>query len=250
MRRLGDPISRRIARPLGWYLPRGGYIDRVLATKPIAYWVQGEIAGVVAVDQINSPAQDGTYIGVTLGQPGIGDGNTAPFYDGVNDWTDIKTAALQAAFDGDEGSMMAWGKVSALGVWTDGTARAFMSYRINGNNQIYLRKSTVNNTLDWLYRAGGTIELRTKAGMTETDWINMLITWSASAGVNGEVIPYYNGIQEGVTMTNLGVWAGVAIDRASIGRHDATQRFHGWLGHGILWDRPLTPTEALSLGVL
>ena len=45
---------------------------------------------------------DGAYTGVTLGQDGIGDGNTCPLFDGANDFLDFYSAGFSSAFNGDQ----------------------------------------------------------------------------------------------------------------------------------------------------
>ncbi|GAI14148.1 unnamed protein product, partial [marine sediment metagenome] len=87
-----------------FFIGAGGvlaYDDKVLGMDPIAYWPLSETSGLVANCLVN-PAQNGVYTGVTLGQPGIGDGNTAPYFDGTNDYVDVLTAAFIAAYNGSE----------------------------------------------------------------------------------------------------------------------------------------------------
>lgn len=229
----------------------GTYTDKVLGYGPIAYWIQGEAAGVTAIDQVNSPAQDGAYTGVTLGQPGIGDGNTCPLYDGANDYTDAFTATLAGVFDGGEGTVALWARMANAGVWTDGTRRDFYELFVDGPNFVIVRKSTVNGQIDWLYNAGGTLEIVSLGGQTTIDWFPLAITWSASAGVNGEMRAYINGTQTGATQINLGVWAGVP-GRVVIGASDLAPNnpWSGYLAHCAMWDRALTADEIAGLAVV
>ena len=80
------------------------YREKVLSYSPIAYWMQAEAAGNDSLCQVDSN-QDGTYTGVTLGQPGIGDGNTCPSFDGVNDYNDIYTTSFRDVFSLTEGTI-------------------------------------------------------------------------------------------------------------------------------------------------
>ena len=100
------------------------YYQKVLSYDPIAYWMMDEKQGAVSYDMVtarNTGARNGAYTGVTLGQPGIGDGNTSPLFDGANDFTNIYSASFNAAFNGAEGTLGIWMRVFNVAVWTDGT---------------------------------------------------------------------------------------------------------------------------------
>ena len=231
----------------------GSYAAKVLTTGPIAYWILGEAAGAIAVDQINSPAQDGAYTGVTLGQPGIGDGNTSPFFDGTNDFVNVFSAALNVAFDGSEGSLMAWGLVDNVGVWIDAISRHAITAFVDGANRAYQAKFNVANQIAWQYVAGGVSEFFATGGHADIDWMNLITTWSVSAGVNGEFKAFKNGIQEGATAVNLGVWVGnLDPNNTAIGANNIapTNPWHGNLAHCAIWDRPLTQAEITELATM
>ena len=229
------------------------YEDRVLATGPIAYWIQGEAAGLVAVDQVISPGQDGTYTGVTLGQPGIGDGNTSPLFDGANDYNDVFTATLRGRFDGSEGTFVVWARVLNAGVWTDGQFRRMISFHVDASNSITIYKSGGVNTMTFFYEGSNINELIAIGGLTSIGWLCFGCTWSFSAGVDGEFRAYINGAQIGLTQTALGAWVGLLqAATTQVGSLDQVpiQVWHGYLAHVGVWDRPLTPVEMLELGVL
>ncbi len=237
------------------------YMQRVLATDPIAYWPLDEGQGTVAHCWVNS-AQNGAYTGVTLGQPGAGDGRTAPFYGGANGFTNIYTVSFRDAFglyndptgllDESEGTVMVWAKANDVGVWTDGADRYLLNLYVDSANQIYLRKTSVNNQLYWHYEAGNIVENQGIAGVTTIDWFYMGITWSKSTGASGEVRYYYNGVQPHAVEDTLGVWVGnLSAARTIIGARDTTPSYlwHGWLAHCAIWDRPLTPAQIADLVV-
>ncbi len=254
MRRLGDPLSRRVARPLGYNLP-SNYAHKVLAIDQphlLAYWPLSEVAGSVAYD-FSGTARHGAYTGVTLGQPGIGDGNTSPLFDGANDFVNIYTVSLRDAFNGSEGTAMIWAKVFNAGVWTDSASRYAMLLRVDVNNWVYSpRRISNNGALRAGYTAGGTQELVTSAGHAELTWLCAAITWSKSAGVNGEVKAFLNGAQYGTTQTLLGTWAGaLAPTTTVIGATDTVPGgpWYGWLAHPALWDIALTQPQIAPLAV-
>ena len=223
-----------------------GYSGKVIATGPIAYWILGEAAGAIAVDQINSPAQDGTYTGVVLGQPGIGDGNTAPLFDGTNDVVDIYSVTFNGVFNGSAGTMMAWARVSSAAVWTDGATRYILKIAVDAGNRIWMQKIP-SNELRWLHTAGaGGNQIRDVA-VTPADWFVVALTWNQPSN---EVIAYFQGIQQGAALAGLGVWAG-ALDptQCVVGAEDTapTDVWDGFEGHIIVWDRVLSPATILDL---
>lgn len=219
--------------------------DRMAATSPIAWWIQNEGVGLTAVDQINSPAQDGTYTGVSWPPPAAPgpDGQVTPYFDGVNDFNDIFTAAFAAALDGGEGSVAAWVKLSA---W-DAALRTILNIRVDANNRISLLKFDATD-IRFTYVAGGVAEDTDHPSAT-LDWFHVAMTWSAIAD---QVIAYFNGVQTGVIRTVLGVWAGVPIATSTVIGAFSTipgNVLDGWIAHPAAWDRPLIPAEVLSIGV-
>lgn len=231
------------------------YMQHVLATDPIAYWMQDEKQGLVSYDMVtarSSGARNGTYTGPTLGQPGIGDGRTSALFDGALDFDNIFTVSLRDAFDGDEGTILAWAMPVNAGVWTDGVIRRIMTLRANATNEIYFEKGAANNTFRWHYEAGGVSEDVVNVAFSPTDFFSLMITWSAAAD---EMRAYFNGAQEGATQTVLGAWGGAAVLGATttvIGAASTVPAsvWNGFDAHGAVWGRALPPAEALSLGVL
>ncbi len=144
--------------------------------------------------------------------------------------------------------MWQWARVFNAGVWTDGNFRRPFSLEVDVNNRVNVfYRNAVNNTLLSAYGAGGVPENETTVAYGGVlTWLHLGMTWSKSAGANGEVRHYVNGVQEGATDTALGVWAGVlANTRAVIGDSDtgSSRPWHGWLAHPAVFGRPLTPAE-------
>lgn len=237
--------------------PVGGklsYASKVLSTAPanlIAYWPLWELSGTTA-DNWQGAARDGTYVASpSLGQTGIGDGKTSVLLNGTTQYINIYTASLASAFNAAEGTMMAWAKVSAVGVWTDANEGEIIYISPDGlNNIIALQKIATNNTIAFKYRAGGTEKTVTKGSMTTTGWMNMAMTWSATAD---QVKAYYGGVQEGSTLTGLGTWAGTpANTRTLIGARLTTPLalFSGYVAHIAVWTTPLSAAQILSLATV
>lgn len=210
----------------------------------IAYWRLNELSGTAADNIQGDPLRDGVYSGPTLGQIGIGDGLTAPSFNGVSDTVNIYSASLAAAFSPMAGTLSIWVKVANAGVWTDGVGRNIVRLRSDATNEIIIARSTADGSVSLNYRAGGTLEQRTKAGLSTTDWFHLALTWDKAAD---EVKAYYNGVQEGTTSTGLGVWAGAL---ASNDCEISTVNYSGFLAHAALFNKALTAAQVLALATV
>lgn len=213
---------------------------------PIAYWPMWEAVGLTAHD-IAPNAYDGTYQGVTLAEPGVGDGSTCPFFDGANDYCNITVAGFLAAFNGSEGTVAGFLRVANAGVWTDATERRFV--RVEGpGGYILLRRTNANNILNYIYNAGGVTETVNLNTAGNTAWMHIALTWSASAD---EVRAYYDGVQTGATQGTLGVF-GAAPTLAMLGAESAVPArvWHGWMAHWAFWNTALTPTQIATLALV
>lgn len=194
---------------------------------------------------------NGLYRNVTLGQPGIGDGLTAASYDGTTSFDNIYSAALNADFNNQEGTVAAWAKMSAAGVWTDGTQRSVVRLGADNNNFVIIDRSTTNNELRFRYTAGGTaIAVATTAFGGSLAWLSLACTWSKS----GDAFKaYVNGLQVGTTQTGLGVWAGAlgaTVNNLGAGTTGPATPWSGLLAHAMLWNTPLTAAQALALATV
>jgi hypothetical protein len=223
------------------------YTEKVLRYGPFAHFVQGEAAGVTAIDEINPPAQNGTYTGVTLGETGIGDTNTCPLYDGINDSLNVFSAPWAAAFDGDEGSIVIWAKAFNAATWA-GAEQRFFWIRVGATaNIISIRKAGAAGRVSYTYQAGGVTEAYSKNGVATLDWFQLGITWSASADL---VQFFWNGLRE-ATANTLGVWAGVPTVHF-VGAQDAVPNgpWAGYLAHAFNLDYALTEADFADLYVI
>ena len=221
------------------------YIDRVLNTGPIAYWPLNEISGTIIRCLVN-PAQNGTASSDVSTWPpgtGIGDGNTALYFDGTNDWIDVRSATLTAAFSGLTGTLLAWGKVNAVGNWTDAAVHHRARFAVGANNDV--REAIYsNNNNQHFYKANGVVDSVNVGSHSETGWFCSAVTWSKT---NDQVIGYFNGAREGAISTTLDTWAG-DIAHAYIGSDTTTPSnlWHGWIQHVVLWGYPL-PASTVAL---
>ena len=225
------------------------YDQKVLATGPIAYWPLWETSGVVAECLVN-PAQNGTYSSNVATWPvgaGIGDGNTAPGFDGTNDWIDIDTAAFVASFNTSTGTALIWTRVVNAGIWTDGNPHhAWHIYR-GVNDRVQQSKRVTNNNVQQIHKGSGVFAIINNAGHAETDWTCWALTWN----VGGNLIAYIGGAQDGPATPGVTAWAGPVVT-AQIGSDTAAPTFpwHGWLAHCAFWNRVLAPAEILALATV
>jgi len=207
----------------------------------------GEGNGVVSFDR-SGHGRHGAITGCTLGQPGMGDGRTSYGFDGVQDYVNWYSAALAAAFNGAEGTLMAWAKVANAGVWTDGLVHMMAYLYADGDNFIQIYKENPNLTT-FTYKAGGILEYE-QAANTSTEWFPATITWSS---LEDEVKYYLNGVKQGNTDTALGTWVGaLGGNTTNIGcsLQNPLLVWFGNIQHVALGNRALTPTEVAELSKL
>ena len=228
------------------------YSQKVLATASanlLVYFICGEASGTVMQEEKNN--YDGAYTGVTLGETGIGDGNTCPWWDAANDYGNIYTAGLAGVFNGAEGTMAAWFKMNSAAVWADGVQRYIYRLSADSNNRIDFTKQAVANTLRLRYIAGAVDDnvSSTTLGAT-TAWFHLGLTWSVSAD---QVIAYINGVQDGATLTGLGTWAGALGSTVTVFGAATTvpaSVHHGWGAHPAVWSTPLSASQMLDLATV
>lgn len=228
----------------------GGYAKKVLATGPIAYWPLDESAGTVARCLVNT-AQNGTYTGVTLADDSTNGvtGAPAPFFDGANDYVDVRTATLEAAWNagGAQWTIMSWFRVANAGVWTDGADRKMYTFRDSAADMVTLSKAMAANARIAVWTGGGVTE--------NNSIIASPVTWVCDVVVRDQAadeVRYYTGGGWVATDATIGIWASAgAWTHMYLGAFDATpnQPYHGWLQHVALWNRALTPGEIAALAV-
>lgn len=226
------------------------YYRRILAMFPVAYWPLNEASGTTMTDIKNG--YNGTYTAVTLGQPGIGDGLTAAFFNGTSAYAQILGANLTnlaAAFNKDEFTIMAWARVANAGVWSDATQRRILYFGFSvdeANNHFYLRKNTTANQARG-GRAGNAVHRAidyTTSG--PTGWFHLAMR---SSMTEGAVRLYYNGAEVGTPGTGIAAIQG-SIAKAQFAMTDAAYLWSGWLAHIALFNRALSPSEIQKAATL
>lgn len=227
------------------------YADKVLATQSanlIAYWPLWEAAGSVADNYEGTAARDGAYTGVTLGQAGIGDGRTCPYFDKVNDLVAIYSASLDGAWDPQEVTIAGWLRVYDAATWLADSLNA-CQLRATADNYISILKKT-DGTLRYRYEANNVQHEVLSAVQSSTDWLHVALTASKSGDA---VKAYLGGAQIGVTKTGVGTWVGALDDARTLlgsGVKTAGDKWYGWEAHWALWKTPLTGPEIAALAVV
>lgn len=189
------------------------YISKVLSYSPTLYWPLNEVSGTTVYDYgPNGINVSYAPAGITLGQSGIGDGETAAEFDGNNTYVLIANVpAIDAQWDGDKGSMAIWNRVDGLARWTDNTTfRYGHHWRSNTDATYYIvvgGRYNANHTIFWRRRAGGPILEKTYAFAPSgpTDWFFMGLTYdivadtfSCYVGLDGVLTTVYSGSFGGV----------------------------------------------------
>jgi len=223
------------------------YLRKIQSVRPeslIALWPQNEPLGHAVSTEIVR-GYHGAYTAVTLGQPGIqGSGMTSAGYNGATAFNNIYSVALNAMFDGSEGTALIWQHVNS---WVDATARCSMRLYVDANNEVKIERSAVNNRLTFTYESGGVVNAVNANGKTDTGLVPCAITWSKSAD---EVITYYDGTQNGAIQNGLGIWAGnlnVNLTVIGAGSTGAAIPWHGRLAPGLVYSTPLTADQIAYL---
>ena len=242
---LTDPMTLVFldeARKLQYYKK----VRRIFGSSLISYLPLGEQAGSIAYD-LSGNGLHGASVGVTLGEPGIGDGKTSYGFDGLAAYVNWYSAGLAAAFNGAEGTLMVWAKVANAGVWTDGAERRIVSLGTSGEgNVIYIRKQAGNNQL-LVNRNDDVTDKFVIVAISQTTWFPVTITWSVA---DDQVKVYVNGAQSGSTQTGLSAFTGAIVNtRCNVGATTTVpaQVWFGNIQHVALGNRALTPAEVAEV---
>jgi hypothetical protein len=222
------------------------YLNKVMATGPLALWTLGDASGLVATEYVNG--WNGTYSNVTLGQTGIGDGSTAASFNGTTSYCNLYSAALAAAFNGAAGTIAQWLKVSGAGVWADGVLRRpYYLTTASTNNRVLLNKPVEANQFSFNYIAGGVNRGFTQTGFSTVAWFLAALSWDYAANA---AIASINGIQVGATLAGLGVWAGALVQTTVGAQSPASSFWDGYVGPSMVWTTALPLATLVSLATV
>lgn len=215
----------------------------LIAYNPL--WEPVGTTGTGSVSDISGNSCTGTPANVTFGVTGIGDGRTAASFSGTNSKINIYTAVLAALFDGQEGGVSVWAKITPAAL-TDGANHVVAIIYANSSNYIEILKTTTNNQYLFDFHAGG-VTKNVAATITDTDWMRLTVTWSLS---NNRLTVYKNDAQIGTTQTGLGTWngSGLSSTLCVIGAEGTALWWSGQVAHFMVTDREILPYEVPQHG--
>jgi len=154
-------------------------------------------------------------------------------------------------FLGDQGTVIVPAQVANVGVWTDAAARYLIAIDVDPNNYLFIRKAAAANSIAFAYEAGGVTEGQTTAALANVDFAIYGMTWDMSAGADGEVRYYIDGVASGAMDTALGTWVGdLAATGVVIGAASTVPAlvWSGNIGPVPIWSAALSPDEMRYLG--
>lgn len=220
------------------YLAR---MQQVARSSLIGFWPLSDPSGTTAIDA-SLLGRDGTYSGTyTLGAEGSGDGLPAVSSTAAHA---ISLIAAASAWNGAEGTMAGWFRMSGSGVWTDGTNHYGIYVLADANNYAWVRKSTTNNQIT-VAHVGGAISKSVSLTLLTTDWFHIAWAWSATLG---QTYLWLNGEPQTPPAAGLGTWAGtpttMVIGATNTGGSSA---WSGLQAHVGLWSSKLASADVALL---
>ena len=227
------------------------YIDTVLGLNPIAYWPLNETAGSTAVNAEGTAARNGTYaasptLNAITGPDGV---NGAVHFDGANQFLDIYSASLEAAFDKDTFSISFWMRTNWQAL---GSGEEIIILRSDSNNQVRIFRAGAANAIQLFYNGSGTNKSRTDSDAKDTNtWYHYVLTVDVTGA--DEHKAYRDGSQLGLTLTGLGSWAGSwATTRVNVAANSQVPSltYEGYMAHVAFFDYVLTPAQVLELATI
>lgn len=225
-------------------------INNMQRANLVRYWPLDDQAG--NADDLSPYAEDGTYAGPTLENDNAPDGRPCPTFDGNNDSVDIGTNLDTDLGQWSSATVFGWMKVSATGIWTDGTYDNIIDIEGNGDNNMFFRKTSGNNEVQWKVELSSESDFDSytlPAGLVSSvQWISWAVTWNWT-GSQTDIVQYINGAQVNTATNSQEFDAGVLNWDARIGSSDSGAGSH-WSGaicHVALWSTDLTASEILLL---
>ena len=201
----------------------------------LAYYMMAEPSGSDALDS-SGRGLTGAYTNVTLGAAGIGDGHTAAAFAGTGN-LNCYSAALNAVFPGDEGSIVMWSKMSAA-VWADATRRAWFFFLDNTSTFPYWFRKETDGVLSFMvYNDDCNLDLYSPEG-----FICLGFSWSQAGNYKKA---YLNGILNASDVCAPD-WAGKNLD-ANYTSFGGVYGYSGTLAHAMIIGRPVLAAEHLSI---
>jgi len=215
----------------------------------VCYWPLWDLTGTVATD-ISHSGFNGVYSGTTLpvlGQTGIGDGKTSPYFGGVEARVNIGSANFSSVANIGEYSISAFFRIPDVDVWT--TAEYFYGFNVaaGANSAISIIKNPgIDNSIVCDLNNNTTLTSLISRQMPGRDkWFNVVLTNSITNNISKL---YINGSLHASAAVS-GTWDG-AIDTmwCAIGARFGVLPNTPWKGniaHVAYINRAITQAEVI-----
>jgi hypothetical protein len=211
-------------------------VARLFGSYYVAHYPLGETSGTTADNAEGTAALDGTFARnvSTMGTgSGIGDGLTAPLFDGTQDVVNFYSSELNTAWDQSDCAVMIWTKVLNSGIWTDSARRTHFILQTDDSGSIQNQKRELDNTVESKFQGGGTTNFVQQTSQTDTDWVCWLLLVDEdtdSQDVYKDGVEVHDGIFNGT-------WSGdLQSNRAAIGAGGSAggNWWSGYLAHMVI----------------
>lgn len=197
--------------------------------------------------------------GVTYGEEGMGDGNTALKFSGENTFVDIGTSGVfQSFWNGNVGSAVGWGKIAADGWTADDVHRYIFHTKADNSNLVYIafgKQGSPANTLGWKRRVISDPNWNPTYTFDEppTGWFCMGMVWDLESSpkriacflyVNGTFIK----VSDAAPTTGNETWDKETYpvksdDNILMAGSNTAQEWIGWGANISVYDKVLTDAQ-------
>lgn len=211
---------------------------------PAAYASDG-FGTVPDCEDQGDPAIDLAISGpVSLGAAGIGDGNTAAFFNMDDACLKIGGSTFDDKFNGDYGTALCFAKIREAADWDDVAAYRYTFHardHLADTNYVCMGKSDVADELVWRHRSAGLVHDIThdySGGGPTLAYFSQGMTWDVDAdGGSGELIAYVDGsaVESPIAITAMEPrnWSSTGTNVIGAGSLTA-QEWPGSIAHMIL----------------
>lgn len=198
------------------------YLRKLLSFNPLALWsLRGD-----GSDRSGNGLHGSSVNAVFQAGSGV-DGKAALYFNGSTAYFDVYSAALAAAWNGDELCIGGWFKqdASALsdGVWHD------MPVFYNSSSTAYLFMRSLNGSLYVARSAGGIFKgWSALVSGFGSDWRHVLLRCTLA----GDALQVFLDGSPGMTVTGSAAWSGGLLSTGSLfGASSGASKIHLWQGH-------------------
>lgn len=221
------------------------FADYLISLGAAEVWMPTHVLSGTTIPARGDVARSGIQQGWALqntASPIVGDPYLAPYSDGLVDYANLFTSDLASNWNGDEVSLLVllcWDGTS----WNDGVARRIAFFSTGTN--IFTMNKIAAGTLNFSRIVGAGLQIA-KANPNTGAWSAAILTASVA---NQRLRAYWNGVQEGSTLTGLNAWSG-ALTTAMLGATTTTpanNAWKGWFGCVAWWKHELDQSAITAI---